>query len=308
MIPPPRVRWFAAAAAALAAVGVLHGQKPESSGRVESPAVAPSGPKPEQGATIEVAKKEFDAVKSLREFGPDPKGNLPRLSLPSMPSGAAPSALPSAGNRPELDRQPSKNWLVDAMEKRASEKNSRTADDRETERGREPNELRAGRTRGREDEEKNSRPETPNPFARYLGDWMTPQDLALLKPALENSTRGDSAAGNGALPNLSGEAAVALGDFGPKSALSGASGTNRLPATGQVRENPYLDVLGGARAQTAPPPAVVSRPSGSFGAPQSPASAATAPGVPPPPPQAGKLPEFVRPNADEKYFKQLKRF
>jgi hypothetical protein len=277
---------------------------------VESPSAPQSPGREESTATIEIARKEFDAVKSLRDFGADAKSGLPRLTMPSMPVGgtpADPSASPAGLKRPELVRPPSKNWLVEAMEKRPDEKDPRSDDERVLEKGREPGESRSARTRGSEDDERKNRPEAPNPFARFLGEWMTPQDLALLKPALDSSTRADSPALNGALPPGTGDTAFGWSEGNTKLAGIAPTPGTRLQTANPVRENPYLDFLGGNRPLVAPSPAIT--PSSS-----SPASALSLPGavppaaVAPPPARPGQLPDFVRPNTDEKYFKQLKRF
>lgn len=300
-------------AAALAVVGAVCGQNPPTSGSAAPrPSSVPAG-KEESAPTIEVAKREFDAVKSLREFGPDARDGVPRLTMPTMPgAGIAPAVAPpgSALKRPEQERQPSKNWLVDAMEKRPNEKGARPGEDRDSDREhdpRDPRDSRSARARGDDEEEKRNRTEPPNPFSRYLGDWMTPQDLALLKPALD-AHRADNTGLSGARPAGAGDSAFSWSETGAKALAASPKIGGRLQQANPVRENPYLEALGGGRPPAPPVPLPASPPSGSFGN-----NASVSPNISPVPPnplpaRPGQVPEFVRPNTDEKHFKQLKRF
>lgn len=270
----------------------------------------PATRSPEVEQSLGDAKKDFEMLKSLREHGTEAKGDSSRLALPRMPNGPAPAASPLV--RPERMTDPKSkgaNWLVDAMQKREPGKTGR-ADERR-------DDLQNRDDRGSTDtdnlplpaeKERKGRESAPNPFTPYMQDWISPVDMALLRPALEQARRVTSG-------NITGDATDARirleggrEEFGirsdqpllPAKAPSGLTG-------GQPRGNPYLDILEKGPF-TASGPAPAPRPSVAL--PNLPSAAHTSLGPPPNPaplPQS-RIPEFVRPSTDDKYFKPLKRF
>lgn len=290
------------------------------------------------GESINAARREFDAIKSLREPSQQQKSALPRMTMPQLQLGTAePSPLPSSkAEKAAPKAKRSNNWLVEAMEKDTRQRTNRDRDER------------TGRSRGdvgvgdaatdhfptdadrREDAaaqsaQGTSRAETAelaaiearearqksavtNPLTRYLGEWLTPQDYAILQPGLDASLAGRS--GTNAR-DLS-----ALGDA-QSAGIGGGSETafglleHRQPAFSvpEAGENPYLQTMEPPPSTTANPmpfplpvsvaPPVVSQPS---------PLVRIAPNPPPPAPEKPRIPEFAKPALDEKYFKPLKRF
>ncbi|WP_146180195.1 hypothetical protein [Opitutus sp. ER46] len=142
-------------------------------------------------------------------------------------------------------------------------------------------------------------PETsPNPFTRYLSDWMTPQDYSLLRRTLAPSgERGDP---TNVAPAQDASITQTLADLRASNDHPGALPPSATPPRSPA-DNPYLTLwqeseLKPAGIQTPPP--VTAPPPG--------------PRLlePPPPAPAPKpaVPDFVKPANDEKYFKPLKRF
>ncbi len=277
----------------------------------------PAGPPAED--SIAVARREFDLIKSARQ--PQPATHLPRVSLPELPSGAmdAPVRSQPAARPP---RSNSANWLVEAMQKARGSigENPPRGDDLRSERSGDEVERAAADPRAAAnparphrdsaDGMKEQKPNTAvfNPLASYLGSWMTPQDYTLLGPSIQNSAGSrDALNPDYATPNSPVAPATSAGIAGSAVAPGEMRGwTMRKPAAPAApRENPYLAGLnpialmppktpsGGPTVQ--PPPAGKSL----FSPP-----APTEPGRSPP----STLPDFVKSQADEKYFKPLKRF
>jgi hypothetical protein len=143
---------------------------------------------------------------------------------------------------------------------------------------------------------------THNPLNQFLGDWMTPGDYAMLKPAgREGEIGGIASPGNlSSAPVQTGPAA------GPVESLPGWGGIDKAIAVpSPAKGNPYLQIL----ELPAPPPAVFA-PANSAPSPlpAQPAASAIFSAPTPMPQTPGKVPDFVRPLPDEKHFKQLKRF
>ena len=280
---------------------------------------AAAKPPPPNADAIDVAKQEFQAIKSARENALQPKGDLPRFTVPDMsPSAPGPTTLRA---KSEALEKKSKNWLLDAMEKSGDARKDR-------DRGRtDPDRKRSGSARGIEDEqttsdglgaerETNSRQEKAevsergdrkpeavfNPFTRYLGGWMTPADYALLKPGLDSALAGASPVKSAATPSpLSLELPdLAGGDAG----LSGLSAPSRGGVvTPAPHENPYLSLMNSVPPVPTPnAPAVVPPP---IAPTLAPASVAGPPNIPP---AKSTVPDFAKPPVDEKYLKQLKKF
>jgi hypothetical protein len=148
-----------------------------------------------------------------------------------------------------------------------------------------------------------------NPLTHFLGDWMTPQDYALLRPGLETSSRGGVDRPGAARSSVPG-----MTDFALESALKreipgGFTTVTPTTSTPSPRTNPFLESLNRIElapptrviaAQAPPSPGLVPRAAAQVG--PAPAGAAVAA------PASPKVPEFAKPGQDEKYFKQLKRF
>lgn len=269
---------------------------------------------------ITAAKRDFQLLKSAQDGAAQPKGTVPRIAVPELHHDPAAARLRPTPIKPELD-QKSANWLVEAMEQtRESRKDRNARNDRERRDGaelsgdasRREDPLGSERTGSARDErpDPQERAEdkdmTPaevavfNPLAQYLGDWMTPQDYALLGTRLQSGPAGGeflraaTPAGVGGIDlGGSGAAETGLGVL-----ASGTPGFTRPP-----QENPYLQAL------SAPAPSVGSvgstPASGQISAPN-PVPIYTPP--PPPAPARTTVPDFVRPLPDEKYFKPLRRF
>jgi hypothetical protein len=265
------------------------------------------------------AKKDLEGMKSARESALHPKSGGPRIRLPDLPSTAAPLVVPKA---PALPRDPKPaSWLVDAMEKQKESRESEGLNPRARQRGGKDrrdqeypetgDEVGAGemasreRARAREqrkDLEPGSLSVVVNPLTAFLGEWMTPQDYALLKPGL---TPGSDLA-SGLSPAAGLNPANTVAGAGPTSEVwQGASAFKPMVSPPPPRENPFLQSLqpdsqvpSGSPVRNVVPPSVAV-----------PAHRAPIPPSPAPiPPARSKIPDFAKPPTDDKYFKQLNRF
>lgn len=271
---------------------------------------APAAPSKEDA--ISAVKRDFEAVKSAGNPALQPKGQLPRMTAPELRT-AAPAIEPRAATREPMTTQASPNWLLDAMEQRptARGRSRETPGDFETPSA---NPLRRGGER--ESSARGSAVEFlsesqrelvrggVNPLTHYLGSWMTPQDFALLGPRL-----------NPGAPTPALTAGAPTGTT-PAASPTGVPGTENKAWFGGVRAPPPA-AYGGAPPINPYLAALEFRPPTSGLAPATlptmvspsqtvlPAAATVPPPVSSPQP---KIPEFVRPLQDEKYFKQLKRF
>lgn len=260
---------------------------------------------PTREDSISAAKRDFELIKASREGVAQPGATLPRVTVPDFSAGPGPGAVSPA--KPGLHDKKSVNWLVDAMEKRPDpRKVPGKGDDTSsrTEEGRElvPKSEKERDLRGREAETTKAEPGRReevvfNPLTRFMADWMTPQDLALMKPVMEARAGGEfsGTTRTGGAVSVA-EFVLPVAGEGLRSAI-GSEGSF-LPQP--PRENPYL------QAMSSPAPAAL------------PVLAPT-PGLPLqgeprtlslPAPLAPKssIPDFAKPLNDEKYFKQLKRF
>lgn len=323
MLHPPSNPARAAQFAAATLLGLLGagagapcGVAAESEGRF-APVVRPA-----EGDSITVSKKEFDAVKSSRDPALQPKGDVPRLSAPEMSTGISGfSGLPATKPTDPKEKKPA-NWLIDAMEKSASadrnKRSSRGLADGERERDSSDNPLtrsagdaaKDGSNSARDSDSGNAKEDNDrktttvvNPLDRYLAGWMSPQDYALLKPGLTEAANGGRAGGKDALSSLP-QAPGTMGLPGANTISALVPGAPApLIAPPPPKANPYLEALNAPApipAVTYVPPAVVTP------APKVPVFAAPPPA--PIDPAKSKLPDFVKPAQDEKYYKQLKRF
>jgi hypothetical protein len=274
-----------------------------------------------QEDAIARAKKDFEAVKSTRNPALQPRGEMLRMSMPEW-STLSPGISVGTPQKKPAPETKSSNWLVDAMEKTSKARNVRGqgGDRRDQQRasgadsldrGREaietPDEQRSRDGRNREDKESKSPAGAVNPLARFLGEWMTPNDYALLKPGLIESlgARGDIKA------MMTSNGLGSVGSISPGTAGDPALGSlsSSRPATflpPPPRENPFLQSLGttepGAQIFAAKPNVVTLPPTSQPARPP----VSISPPVNPPP--TSKIPEFGKPAGDDKYFKQLKRF
>ena len=254
------------------------------------------------------AKKEFENIKAGREAALLPKSGLPRVNLPELRATAPAVAL---GMKPKIAAPESKpsNWLVDAMEKQAKVEDRRGATSRTRDRdGKAAPASPEDREVGGADREfspaagseERDASVVANPLTRYLEDWMTPQDYALLKPGLESVEPGVAAKTSGGMVPPAPAATVGIG----REFIFGGGPASPAAVVPVPRENPYLQSLrphpaisAGVMSSKPIAPAVLSAP-----------RTVTIAPPPPAPPAPTKIPEFAKPPVDDKYFKQLKRF
>lgn len=280
---------------------------------------------------LEQAKRELEASKVGRIKEGEGGWRDLRAAVPQMPLPAAPVAPPP---KPRIDPRSGsdrtgRNWLVEAMEKKpgatgvgAVEREERTA--RESIRGQnvfetdgrgseELSESRGAapgpRRDQREREGDRKREKEMNPFASFLKDWVSPQDFALLHSTV--AAPREAGVGKPAeyvsaeAPDISSAVpSVRPGDTGLAALFVGrAPGLEIAPPRGRAGENPFLQFLPGeiSASRTSAPAAP-----NQSNAILTPASPAIAPAAPPAP--RGSVPDFVRPIADDKLYRQLKRF
>jgi hypothetical protein len=266
----------------------------------------------EDGLTA--AKKDFEGIKSARDAALLPRNGTPRLTLPELSSQAPAPAVVTSPKAPPSEVKPD-NWLVEAMEKERKSRDTRKTDSRSRERasklasgqGSSPSADEPRETREHK-QEKNadvtSEPVVINPLTQYLGNWMTPQDYALLKPGLGRSFDPGAEARNSAVnaPVL-GSTAAGLNDFGFRGGMS----TSAIGAKAAHPENPYLESLN-RESSIAPLVGNAKAPATRPGLPPVTAISPTITAPPPKPAPPTTVPEFAKPATDERYFKQLKRF
>jgi len=284
-------------------------------------------------APLEQAKRELEATKGGRIREGDGGLRDLRNAIPPMPMPVTPTAplpTPRAEARAGVEK-PGRNWLVEAMEtkpaaysgksegraERPGREMLRDENGSETE-GREREGLSSARETAREPRreelERNGeqkREMEVNPFARYLKDWVSPQDFALLQSTI-NSPRETGAAkpADYVSPQASDiSSAVAAARPGDPALASLFGGRGLRPdsagSPGRTAENPFLQFLRG-EISTTRPAAQAPVESSQLNAAFAPAPPAIAPPVAPNP--RGAVPEFVRPIADDKLYRQLKRF
>jgi hypothetical protein len=279
----------------------------------EAPAPSAS---PGADEAIAAARREIDSLRSGAAAVEAGRQGLPRLSLPDV-RASGPEAVPvltlPSMSKAGLRDQKTPNGLLDAMprpglgakQSGALEKNARspggigTADDSRSDTARERS------SRDSDEDEQSARDRkmarATNPLDLYMAGWMTPRDYALLRPTLVPARENEFALRDTALglPGRGFEMPTSAGEPDLTSFLA----TSAKPVMPPPRENAYVQALNvelPPRVSTpAPPPA-------------SPAPAAlprptlAAPVETPAPKPV--TPDFAKPPADDKYFKQLKRF
>lgn len=259
------------------------------------------------------AKRDFEGIKSARDAALLPKGALPRISLPEL---KGPIPTPPVGTKTVAPAAESKtsNWLVDAMEKQDTARDTAGRDLRPGNRRSKSGSTGSVFSRdegdtqktdeGRGEREEGDRPKVINPLERYLDDWMTPQDYALLKPGLVESSLLTGSRGNSARFSTP-EPAGSPGGL-DRFTFGGLPSGSPVVLPQPRRDNPFL--------QSDKVPLSVTAPVGgsmTLARPPVPIPVAVSNGSAPPPPPAPaqtKIPEFAKPSTDEKYFKQLNRF
>lgn len=272
------------------------------------------------GDAIAAAKNDFDRIKSARDAALLPDSRLPKMSVPELASPSVPSTTTVVPrSKLPLKEGKSATWLADAMAKEsgARERRGRDANGRERERRgglsnedvaseRSADPVFGTRSRVSESARQGDEPESvtamkpANPLETFLGDWMTPQDYALLKPGLSKSFDREGSRAHQTLGPAGTSAPNGLTAFFPRSD-SVNTGLSSAP-----RENPYLEAMrsellvgpGSVNVNPVVAPPIARPPSAS--------SITSAP--PPPLSPAPRIPEFVKPSTDDKYFKPLKRF
>lgn len=152
-------------------------------------------------------------------------------------------------------------------------------------------------------------PAALNPLTHFLGDWMTPQDYALLRPGLETALPGGVVRPGDARFSLPGTPDFALESSLKREIPGGFTAATPITSEPSPRANPFLESLN--RVEFTPPARVIPPPvqpgpgllpSAAVPASPPPASAAVVAPLRP------NVPDFPKPGQDEKYFKQLKRF
>ena len=266
---------------------------------------------------FEKVRQEIEAAKATRDTPAQPSAGLSSSALPEWQGTAPPLPASVSPGKISDPRQKSSNWLVEAMSRPTAPDDASNARSTTTRSGefpprlgetRSPERIRIERTAAvpdfRELKAFANQPVAPDPFARFLGDWMTPQDYALLRPATatESAPRDGGRETGMAAPLRAGLAQ----DLSISIRMTGTGEpTKRIPAPTLARENPYLS------ANTAPtavptPQLVTLKPAPVSGA--RPAASANSLEAAPNSAAAPKTPDFTKPTDDEKYFKQLKRF
>ncbi len=288
-----------------------------------------SPPAPAAKTSIDAVRQDFDAIKALRQPGGQPKGELPRITLPELPPSEREATLwptDKQSKKGMIEDRKTKNWLIEAMEKPAdsgqgnkhSRDRNKTDDDQTLFVNRAESTTEAALTMAAKGEvsaderhgkntEREPVPPAPNPLAGFMAGWMTSKDYALLQ------TKGDGAAATNAsrtspadgLPAASGFLSVEPSGM---AAIDGATlipaGGSKRPVSGNPRENPYLQL-----ALPEPAPALLTQPQ--IVAPSATISTARIMPGPAPAlevPARPNRPDFAKPLTDDKYFKPLKRF
>ena len=287
------------------------------------PATTPSVVSP-----LEQAKRDLETAKGSRIKERDGGWRDLREAVPPVPLQSAPVApapAPRSEMRPSAEKN-GRNWLVEAMDRKSGPSNLKG--EGRTERAgrdawregtfsestrREDQSATEETAHTRRDEERDAggkRDAERNPFARFLKDWVSPQDFALLQSTLaapreSNAPQPTDYVSAQATDVSSATAVARSGDTSLAELFVGrATGAEAANGRGRNSENPFLQFLPGdgspARSGAAPaPPSPVARL-------VTPVPSANVPAVVPNP--KGAVPDFVRPIAEDKLYRQLKRF
>jgi len=278
-----------------------------------------AAPAPATESSLSAAKRDFDSIKASREEALHPKADLPRLTVPelqlSTPAPRAPASERDNETAPGKKAK-SANWLVDAMEKGETKSDLRGRNGKGStgkysdpakawgsEKSANPTDFTPApdhrRQTSSESQERREVEPPPNPLAPFLAGWMTARDYALLKPSATPGSAATSASPV-ALPGIAASAPDSVFSLRPdvRTPFRGDGPSRLAPAPAG---NPYLS------AMNDPVP-----PSGALALPVRPVTAMPTPAPvryePAPPPPPVKIPDFARPESDDRYFKPLKRF
>lgn len=277
---------------------------------------------------ISAAKRDYETIQSLRVSTEQQKLDLPKTQVPELQTRDEPT--PGVIGPPELQRDALKkknasklkggpksgNWLLDAMkEKKDGDKADADGDlDPESiwgdgkldekERGGKTSANSRGKPADAKDDDRPKSAPLPNPMDRYLSDWITPRDYALLKQADKSaaeSSKADASAPVADVGSANSPAITLPTDlFGPDNAGKGAG-----PVLVAPRDNPYIEKL-----NVPSPGSNLAGPSQYLPPAKASSEAPAAPAFTPPAPEA-KPPSAIdrlKARDDSKYFPQLKRF
>jgi hypothetical protein len=195
----------------------------------ETPAPEPAG------NALDAARRDLRALpateKSRDGLGKSPgSASLPTLTIPA--SDETQQSKPEEPNAP-----PSPTWLLDALSKADAERSQR----------------RPGpdATLVRDQPNGDKRVQAKDPLAQYLGQWMAPRDLELLRPDAKKTTEQATTSPQGLTVQTT-----------DQTFLSGAQeGVMSSAALGEPAKNPYLQ-----EAEPVPSPANPFSPTGSTNA------------------------------------------
>lgn len=277
------------------------------------------------GATIDEAKRDFQALKASRTTPGQATENLtlPKVDLPSpLPQSAPPARTARDEKKEKAAQLKAKNWLLDAMakhEKNTPDERGRKRGGSLTERASTSDELTltgqetpdplTGEFRPQDlpHEKTPAKPkEAPpldNPLTPFMAGWISQRDHEALLPKTSATPLLDSSLAQ--LIDSPGASLPSTSVGGPASVT--LPGFSALPASPPaLADNPYLK----ADLPALPAPRVAL-----------PAASAALPGpnlppelkpalVEPPAPakNAVPAPDLAKPAQDAKYFPQLKRF
>ena len=195
----------------------------------ETPAPAPAG------NALDAARRDLRALpateKSRDGLGKSPgSASLPTLTIPA--SGETQQSKPEEPNAP-----PSPTWLLDALNKTDAERGQRRP-------GPDAALVR--------DQPNGYKPvQAKDPLAQYLGQWMAPRDLELLRPDAKKTTEQTTKSPQGLSVQTTDQTSVP----------GAQSGVTSSVALGEPAKNPYLQ-----EAEPLPLPANPFSPTGSTNA------------------------------------------
>lgn len=306
------------------------------------------GKKSSEVAPIEQAKRQFDAVRGLKQsqsLGSGQQGLRFEVGIPALEQNPAtpvitrPSAVPSrpgtqsAGGLEMLDVRRGQNWLVESMRSSSKVGGAVAADS--IARDAEPRGMKAAgygesvrnnnvsaSSRGQSSESGNSSNfggvEAINPFTPYLSSWMTAKDYALLVDNGMRSERSKSTAGESL---VSGSSTLRNSDAeGKRLAEAGFGGKylNRpVRSAGAIGNNavvnPYLKQFETVPALEKPAVSQIAKPSSdgivkTYDIRGYSIQSPTATSINDAATRAADIPESLKQQSDKKYFRQLKRF
>lgn len=245
---------------------------------------------------------------------------LPLLAVPEMQGTTEP--LPNAPRQDpavlDKEKDGAANWLLDALPDRRNARSANVRDEqkegasrsaaardqaRSSSAGEVSDRFRADAAETAAGAERSTTDRKPapsaDPFARYMVDWLSPNDYALLHRTLGPGGVGsrETSNFNSSVPPMTESTLTSsinvLGESAP---------TNNSPGylPNKPVENPYLEAMTAPPSASAPESAASSVPVPVKTQPIDPVQDFSAP--------KSRIPDFVKPASDEKYYKPLKRF